>query len=248
MTNIEAFKANHQSIYLNQENALACAINMLDFGYQHFDNSYINQNLGKLEEISLQLEHGIEPKIDNCKFFIINNLIDNIRISICFENFFKAFLLSNLNVIHKLDKVIFPLLSKQQYKRPVEINEILKSHEWTINKTISDSTGRNSYQIQGIQQNTINYSTILNKPCYFNTLNINEDIRTILIGINDSRNKLHLQISQSILFTKESYENHVKLKEFLDKNINSTRTKMMDVLKIPKDKRKLTITTTKTPS
>lgn len=239
MNSLEAFKLNHQIIYLNQENAVSFSINLLHFGYELFRSTYKSQNIQKLEQLSKLISEGEQPEYDDFIDFTKNNLIDNIKIIICFENFFKALFLSNMQVINILDSNIFPELSKEQRKRPIAFDEILGIFDWSkiVIESSNEENQTSFYKIKGISDRTISFSTILNQQKYYEDLNVESSILNILRKLYNDRNKLHLNFSLSSDFTINSYKEFDLLDKFLKTNIPPNLNKMFDFLGLSEDNR-----------
>ena len=90
----DAIETNYQAVYYCQQNSIVVALNIMAFGVKEFRRSYVFENLDVLEKLCERIEKNMPPTqadFELAKGFIINNLIDCIRITICFENFFKSF-------------------------------------------------------------------------------------------------------------------------------------------------------------
>lgn len=79
----------------------------MEIGKDYFRSTYKFINIEKLEAASNYLSKGQDPPRDLYIDFALNHLIDTIKIGICFENYFKAQLLINLFLVHKLDYNIY---------------------------------------------------------------------------------------------------------------------------------------------
>ena len=216
MTNIDAFRINHQSIYLNNDNTVMCAINTIDLATELFNSTYIHSNKILLKTISLKFENHSDPTKEECFGFVLNNLIDKIQITICFENLFKALLLLQGYIIHSLDKNHFPKLSKEQKKRPISLKELQDVSNWK-KVEMSDKNGIkvNMYKIKGISETTINYSALINNVEYFKLFEINKTALTLLNKYNRERNNLHLLSSKYLELNRRSFSNYIILENHL---------------------------------
>lgn len=229
-TTIEAFIANHQSIYFNQSNAVSAARNLIEFANDQFQSSYIFKNKELLKELVVNKNNLTENDLKKIASFTQNSLIDNIRISVCFENLFKAVLLSRLYLVHNLDHNLFKQLSKEQKKRPVSILELLEETSWTTNDNIISDIPEINKSIRGISTKTINYSTILKSKEYMKILNLKDDIVRLLTSINDERNQLHLHQMKSFKIDSHTFNDFDKLCVFLKKNINNLKNEYNNFL------------------
>ncbi len=238
ISNTDAFKINEQSIYSNLDNAYSCCINMLDLAQDIFNSTFISQNIKRYEKLCIDCHNGISPEINETIDFAKNNLIDNIKISICFENYFKALLLSKMNVIHEIDKNIFPDQRKLQENRPISILEFKEF--WEIDGSIKTDIENLKLRIKGFKKGTIIYSWLLNKENYINYLECPSEIVNILNKKNRDRNRLHLNNVSSDFFSMRSYRDFQSLNNFV-KDFKNTKDKLCDEINLPEEKRKKTV-------
>lgn len=115
---IAEISKNFQIMYYDRSNVLEVSLNLLSFGYEQFKASFTYQNIDKLFELCESFSLVKAPDRKLLSGFAFNKLIDCIRITICFENYFKSQLLNRDSIIHKLDKNVFPDLYKKQFIRP----------------------------------------------------------------------------------------------------------------------------------
>lgn len=226
---IQYFKLNPQIIYHNQTNAVACSLNMIEFGMEHLNSTFIFSNIDKIKNFT-------PDKVDESHDFLLklanHNLIDKIKIAICFENIFKAILISHLNVVHKIDPNIHRELARKQNNTPIEHEEMLQAaNGWTIDNRINNIDGINKV-IHGLTGQTINYSTLLQKENYSSLFNLGEELRLDLINMNLERNNLHLHNSLSCSLSSESYNNLMRIKSYMDNTILPLQKKYCDFLGI----------------
>lgn len=223
---------NYQAVYYCQHNSAVVALNIIAFGVKEFRRSYIFQNLNLLEIICSRINDKSPRVLENLelsKGFVINNLIDCVRISLCFENFFKAFLLIRGFIIHKLDKNIFPDLYKEQFKRPIHLNEIKKLADWEINpKVQTDITGLKN-QIKGITKNTLGISTLTNSG-YKKEYGITNDFITVCKPYFDYRNNLHYYIGDSISLSSSTKANFDRIVKFVRTNMITRHDDLIEAL------------------
>jgi hypothetical protein len=219
LNSLEAYRINFQSVYHNQVNALSLSLNLLEFAYFQFKSTYLYQNQGQLREIC-EINKGTSIGVQDIEGFVKNALIDDIKVSICFENLFKAFLLANYYVVHEIDRNILPELWKTQKERPLIFTDILKDVPWIENEKIDCQDSQLKNHIRGIKNKTLSYSLILNNSKYQEFHKIDREIIDLLKIINDRRNELHLQSVLQFQVANSTYSNFCKLNKFLEKNIN----------------------------
>ena len=226
---MEEVKKNHQIVYYDPRNAMGLSINLLMFGYKQFVTTTKYKNLDALKKLSDGLSPHTPEGFNHFTDFAMEHLIDSIKISICFENFIKAMLLLNGFVIHKLDKNIFPDLSKEQYKRPVHLREILSISEWQANPKIDKSVP--GFQINGITKLTIGMKE-LTSPGYLTPLNIGDKIMGICSPYFQYRNNLHYYVMEEFTFKKSDYADFLTIIKFINLNHVSIQHTVIDELKM----------------
>lgn len=220
---------NPQLVYFHQRNSMAIATNLITFGVEQFVTTYRYQNLHIIRKISEKLKPGTPPDANLIEALAFNQLIDSIKISICFENFIKAILLANGYVIHKLDKNIFPDLGKEQYSKPVEFAKKKAIKEWEINPSIITSVEGLNMQIKGIGDYTLGMKELL-KPAYLAVINIDPKIIEICKPYFAYRNNLHYYMSETISVSENDYRDFCFLIDFLNKDVVRIQNQIADAL------------------
>ncbi len=215
---MELIDLNSQILYYNVQNVTEISLNMMYFGYKQFVDSYLYQNRRKLEKLCAEFSPLIMPDKQVLFEFSLNKLIDSIRVSICFENYLKSELLWKEVVIHKLDRNVFPMLSKEQFNRPILTKEILATTAWEMNSALKNIKPEYTYQVKGISVLTIGMKEMLSKP-YLDIIGFPKDILEIGSPFFTYRNNLHFYIQESGSLSQNDYTNLCILIEFLNKNI-----------------------------
>ncbi|XOV67866.1 MAG: hypothetical protein ACFHU9_01585 [Fluviicola sp.] len=218
LDSLEAYRINFQSVYHNQSNSMALCLNLLEFAQFQFKSTYLYQNQDRLKEVC-NSTHSFQVNVKSVEGFLTNALIDDIKVSISFENLLKAFLLCNYYVVHELDRNILPELWKIQKERPLLFTEVLEYVDWFESDKINTTNRQLKNQVRGIKNKTIQYSIILNNTRYREIHNIDDEIINLLNLVNNRRNELHLQSSLQFQITNSTYSNFIILKDFLEKNI-----------------------------
>lgn len=161
--------------------------------------------------------------IDNKKNEFYNNhsdlfiysLVDDILISNCFENYFKAKLLLKGFIIHEIKKEKNPELYKKQAKEPILASEL---------------NFKSDYTSEELSEKTINFSLLLKNKKYKMHFDICDEIICVLKKITEKRNSLHFQMNSYLTLSKSEINNLEKLitlvnNDFIELN-NSLRNKM----------------------
>jgi hypothetical protein len=160
---------------------------------------------------------AVKAKLDDV---LLDSLVDNIRISVCFENYFKAKLLLNDIVIHSIDHGRDKKLAKEQRARPIEVKEIISK------RTVAEMSILNNL----LKDLTISYSTIPDVPGYVKLLNMPSDTLEFLGQKNVQRNKLHLHIGEVFMFGDKIIQQYQELMTIVDRDIALLQNMLIDEL------------------
>ena len=203
---MDEFEINHQSVYFGQRNSNVMAVNLLYFGINQFLSTVRFRERNSIKEISEVIslkpnEPIVHPVIQE---LALNNLIDSIKITICFENFFKAIFLANGFVIHSLDKEKFPNLHKEQKKRPISLEEVKAIKEWEINEKIQTEKFGLKLQLDGLTSRTISLN-ILTSNKYIEKINFDKNFLKVLTTDFRYRNTLHLHHMEKLTLNSSSF-------------------------------------------
>ena len=225
---MKEIKLNHQICYLAIHNAQGVAMNLLVFGFRQLQDTYLYKNQSDLKSLCESLNEEFNPIVAQYQSygFASNQLIDSIKIHICYENYLKGALLANGIIIHKLNKDIFPDLAKKQQNEPVYRDEVVKNNEWIDNPKIKLPQPLR-LQIKGIEKTTLG-TNILTKKKYLDKINFNENILKILKPYFEYRNNLHYYAGDSFSLTKELYSNFRTLINYSNQNIVSIHNQLVD--------------------
>ena len=227
---MEELQKNHQIVYYAKQNAMGLSMNLFIFGYKQFATTTRLKNLDHLKKLCSGLDPHSEEGYGYITGFAMEQLIDSIKISICFENFMKAMLLLNDFVIHKLDRAVFPDLYKEQFIRPITLNEVRSVSDWQFVSSIDlpDPSLRN--QIRGLSKFTIGMKELLS-PAYLSTLNMDAEVMRICTPFFQYRNNLHYYISEGFTFTRNDYDDFIKIIEFINVDLVRLQNEIVDHLK-----------------
>jgi hypothetical protein len=196
------------------------AASLLTFGHRLLNTATI---VKKLDEISTFYEESKNHLVEFPNKFpdvLFDSLIDTIRISICFENYFKAKLLLNEFVIHNIDKNKNAELFKKQKAEPIAVNEI------SVDKTLFGVSILKSV----LNETTINYSIILDNPSYYRHLSVEPATLNLLTDLNKKRNRLHLLTSEKLSLSKNILSQYKELKRIADLDIAILQNTLLDEL------------------
>jgi hypothetical protein len=225
---MEELKENHQLCYQHPRNALGIAMNLLNFGYRQFGDTYLYLNHDPLKIICENIELK-QPNIPEIGKYAINNLMDSIKIQICLENFLKAIFLIKGVIVHRLDRNIFPELYKRQTEKPILISQLLKLTSWVENPKINLPSKDFRMQIKGISENTLGTKTLMQSE-YLESINFNQKSASLFYPYLEYRNNLHYYTEESITLTSTTFSNLQRIIKFVNLNVVEIQNKIVHQL------------------
>lgn len=205
--------------YLEEGRRAVWACNLLTFAWQVFKRAEVIKKLDLIIAIQQSGEAKDQQKaMAKLSDVLLDSLMDNIRISVCFENYFKAKLLLSDLVIHSVSKDKNKVLAGEQFGRPIEVKEI-----------ISTRTAQDLLVLKDLLRvQTINYSTILDLRAYNKLLSIPDDILQFLQQKNVRRNELHLHINERFDISDHILKQYKELVSIVDVDLAMLQNTLLD--------------------
>jgi hypothetical protein len=203
---LQIIEDNPAFIYKNEERILAAISGLTIFGIQVYEQSYKIKNFEKFKEVFEKVVKGTAIQ-EEMEPFLMEHLVDQVRTIICFENILKCIVLSRVNLIHMIDKNIFPDLHTRQKKEPIHITEVINQ------KNQYEKNGRPFFR--GLTKQTITVKSLLYEKKYLELIKYPPDVLKILREINEERNQLHMLLHSVISFSFE-YAKHEILSRHLE--------------------------------
>ena len=219
--------------YYAEQNRKGIALNLLTFGYVNFTKAVHVEKITELENFVNNPDfRKQEYFIANVQKFAFENLLDAIKICICFENYMKAKLLLNDFVIHKIiDGPDYESLRKEQNKRPIELKEIKAIESW---KKVDN---QDLYYLPGLTDKTLQFNIMLNKPKYQRIIGLPVKAKDIISKLNDQRNTLHFLTGEIGTYGKERVEELKTIIEFVETELFILQNQLVDDLNLSKEKK-----------
>lgn len=196
------------------------ARNLVIFGANTLKDAVVLKNIDELESILTKLENGVDRSKVNIQKFIFSYLVDTIKISLFFENYFKAELIMNDYCVHKIINSIpeFSELKKNQSSRPIKLEEIQNILPFSIdseNKIITH---------KALGNNTLTFSNLVLNSKFTFYYNLNHELLNFVKKINNQRNELHFLLGVSFYIDREFIENLKKIDIFVQNVVNKYMT------------------------
>lgn len=202
------------------------ALNMIGFSYAYFLKTTRILEYEKLHEFyeSDKLNDGkyVQDFLMSNPTLMLDSLIDDIKISIAFENFMKAKLLLNGFVVHNVKKNNNEEQWKLQKKRPIEPSVL----------TISED-----FDCPELANRTLDYGFLLGNSEYRKYYNLDEDTIKYLNEINERRNNLHLSMNITFKVSKQEFNNLTKLRSLVECDFALLANELVENLGAPNSKK-----------
>ncbi len=181
-----------QLIYQNQESQERTYFGLLSTSINYFQKAYVISNFLTLERLirESRINMGDPNIMDGLRVFHEENLIDRVKIIMCFENYLKGVLIGKGYLVHLIDKSIAPKKFKELgsiYVKPIRVSEYIRTEQ----AVYKNSLGNNTYR--ALKKNTIGISALLSESSYQNIHKTPTQIINIIKRFNFVRNTIHFR-------------------------------------------------------
>lgn len=208
-------RINWLEAYEDQEYLDHIAGALIVFGAERFKGANIVKGLSHLEAIHRHRVKGIttiKATAMAMQPFMMDWLIDEIRICIFFENFMKAVLLHNGAIIHTFKDKITPPQPRSE-RKPTKAEQLYRAQQ--KQPIAGSSLKANGIKDELQQHRTIEMSLMLT-PKYQKVIGLPKDVLAIVKRYNYRRNLLHLTTEVSGEMNKETIKEIKLLDAFVD--------------------------------
>lgn len=161
--------------------------------------------------------------------FSHSRTLEYLKIGCGFELSLKSKLLHHRYIIHKIDKsdAKYNLLAAEQRKRPIEIDELTDISDYMFNGTHN--------VLPGITSQSLQFSTILDKPKYRKVCALNSKTYDIISAYRDLRNLIHLTYasSETSVLTNMSWKDKIQfIRKYIQERIISVNRHIVENYKL----------------
>ncbi|MBT3208938.1 MAG: hypothetical protein HN704_08535 [Bacteroidetes bacterium] len=209
-----------------REHSYAC---LLGNSIKYFQKSYVISNFELLEKQWNESISGINPLSISHSFFE-ENLIDKIKITLCFENYFKGIFIKKGYLVHLIDTKIGDKKFKSLgdiSKHPIKVS----SYKQIENLVFDQESGNKTYR--GLKNQTVTLNVLLNNPSYIDIHKTPQNILDIIKKMNKERNSLHLKIINAASYNEEYISNLKLLIEFVNKKMIKEYNRLVRKFRAP---------------
>lgn len=204
-------------MYATGNEQRATAMQMIFFGAEILKNAKIINEIDSLKKIVEELESGsTHPKDLNTNDFVLEYLVDCIRIMVFFENYMKAELIIKGYCIHVIDHnhPDFKSLAKEQKSRPIRLEEINN-----IEKFYLDKDSKIFYH-KALKETTIQVKELIGHENYRSIYGFEHQMIDLIKRFNLYRNKLHMHSTVEISLSRPFLSDIEYLNNFVDKKLD----------------------------
>jgi len=230
------WKIEDGACYINEEIKTYVVWLLLCYSSKMFWGCGMIKELDKANSLSSKAfgdEPSVFPELIDLLQSIESPLLDAVRIVICFENYFKAMLLLNNYVIHKMDLEVclnqFPQFVKGkrtllQKSTPILLEGIRRAENlekaWSVKP------------IQSLTPQTIEVSTLLVQPKYKAVYSKGKEVDNklfhLLLTLNRTRNSLHFLTVEYIASGGLGIDNFVFLRDYVMEHVDAFSEKFYE--------------------
>lgn len=193
---------------------------MLTVAYRLFSQATVIKKLPELEELYVQNA----PSVQDLHELIMQldpPFMDAFRIATCFENMFKAQLLSFGYVVHIIDNKKQLHLHNQQKIRPIKVSEIRSLERKTWKR-------KGPFQIESLKKKSLTLYHITSTKKYQNSLRLSARFIESLNEIRKHRNTIHLLINDIGRYSNKIVLSYSYLKEVVNKRLLNKHNEIID--------------------
>lgn len=210
--------------YLDDKNSSWYATLLLSSAIDHFKKQYKIKKYDDYRKVILAHDKDVvlfnkNRELWNLLFeFVREELIDSVRIVICFENYMKSVLLRKKYLIHEIehrDQTKLKTLSMKQKTEPVSIEEFRKLDSIKYD----DVTGENLFSAIK-REKTLPVWKLLNEVKYKEVIDLPNEIHHFVMAHVNKRNSFHfLTEGNSASCGKGRLDEMMQLAKFVDDRI-----------------------------
>lgn len=220
--------SNESYPYISEEARRGVAKNLLLYAHGMLSQCNKVKHYKELKKISQKVEMNLgkkKPKMNHKlarkweKLSPVREaVIDDVKIITSFEWIFKAKLLENGFLIHKININKLHKLAKKQFESPISVDEYLGHDSFLVDRE------KRHKSLPKLRKQTLSFSQMLSKNYTDSFLFKEDQLLDLLEKINKRRNRIHyLNAHIEKISTKEvdiiiEYANRSLVKEIMDRN------------------------------
>lgn len=207
--------------YKDDQNRKWFSAMLLASSARFFQKMYRVQNFEELDyAMSLAGTNHLVEMMDILNAFTKEALIDDVKLTICFENYMKATLLHAGYLIHIIRPakthpqcVGLQALAKRQKDEPILITDFL-----ALDAIVYDSQ-KTMNILPALSDQTIGISKMLDETKYQTVVRLPINIAEVAKGAKNHRNNIHYLLGEAASYSSQQIDNMIECSDFINLKI-----------------------------
>jgi len=180
---------NYALAYFSPVTRYKFATSLIHFGISQFRRAKVISNYKKLCNL-IENQNPSKGDLRTLMEIVNDQLVDFVRIIICYENYLKAFLIANEYVVHELKQTgPYADLFKDQRDRPISIFDLIQIDAFKLDRE------KDLFKHEGLTFKTLTISKLLSKK-YQEVIQMQPKVFESLNKIKRYRNNVHFFLQE----------------------------------------------------
>lgn len=200
-------------MYADGDRQREAANSLAVFGIDVFKRAKIISEMAYLQEYLDSRKKGTaSPENPRIVEYVLEYLIDCIKVLIFFENYMKAELIRKNYCVHQIDRQIkeFKDWADKQKREPISLDEIESIESFEVNLV------DNTIYHRAIKETTIGMSVLIDKQAYTEHYKFDQGVLDIVRELNKIRNQLHFRDTIEMTLSQGLIDKFKKLDDFVN--------------------------------
>jgi len=185
---------NYTAIYATQNSRRDAYLDLLGTSLRFINQAYCVKDFPTYKKC---IENFNSTSLKLIEKFAEEDLIDCVKIIMCFENFLKGLLIKKGYIVHEIDLKGFNGKFRQLgniNSSPVKISDYTKIEDYV------EEPESNFNVLRGLKLKTLQINAILKNPAYQRIIDLPIDVTNAVKNYNERRNILHLKLLKGTYF------------------------------------------------
>ena len=203
-------------LYSDIQEQYRTAMNLVLFGAETLKSALSIDRIDELEIKIQELDKGVDPEKVGLTDFMFSSLMDSIKITLFFENYFKAELIMNNFCVHKIKGNIedFKNIKKAQAKRPIKLEEIHNIQPFNI------VSNQKIITHDALEESTLGFYNLVSKESYSQHYGLDKGLLEFVKELSSQRNNLHFLTGLNFTIRRNHIEKLKKIEIFAQNMVN----------------------------
>ncbi len=218
MNNNTNFERPNFWMYSDTPQQREAANSLTVFGADVFKRAKIINEMAYLQEyIDGRKKGTASPQDPKIVEYVLEYLIDCIKVLIFFENYMKAELILADYCVHQIDWKAsgFKELAGKQKDKPIKLSEIAEIEPFEVNLL------NNTIFHRAIKDTTIGMYVLTNNQAYTKHYKFDQEVLEIVRELTKVRNQLHFRDTVEMVLSQKTIDRFKKLDDFVMELFNN---------------------------